>query len=84
MDAFQDVSGLNVNRDKSVLYPIALSYKEEQTLTECYPYQLIKDHWKYLGVKIPVDFIHFSKLNLETVDSLVKATLQKWNDKCLS
>lgn len=84
LDIYQEVSGLNVNRDKSVLYPIALSYKKEQIITECYSYHLIKDHWKYLGVKIPVDFMNFSKLNLETVDSSVKTTLQKWNNKCLS
>lgn len=74
---FQKVSGLNVNKDKSVLYPIMLDNQVCIDLLPQFSYPLIKDCWKYVGVKIPVDFVNFSKLNLETIDAFVKDTLQQ-------
>lgn len=74
LETFQVVSGLKVNKDKLVLYPIALDQHNKQ----------VKEYWKYLGVKMSVDFTKFSKLNLEKIDSSMQNTVWKWNNKLLS
>lgn len=84
LDDFQGVSGLHVNKEKSLIYPMKMSAVCQASLTQTFPYMWAQDTWKYLGVTIPLDFASFAKRNLEKVDSEVKTTLRSWNDKNLT
>lgn len=47
---FQYVSGLNVNKEKSLLYPFVIDKPEQSQLQQQYIYAWVKASWKYLGV----------------------------------
>lgn len=84
LNRFYQISGLQINREKSLLYPINLSAVQEHQLALEYLYGWITDDWKYLGVFIPKDFSTFLKCNLESIDMEVWKLLTTWNDKTLS
>lgn len=84
LSRFYCVSGLKINKDKSLLYPITIDIAQQQQLAATYPYIWVTDSWKYLGVTIPVEFKNFSKCNLEATHTKVQELLKAWNDKVLS
>lgn len=47
-------------------------------------YAWVKDKWTYLGVRFPVNFATFSKVNLEAIDKSVYLLLQSWSEKSFS
>lgn len=84
LEEFRNVLGLNVNTDKSLIYPLTVTLQREEIIKTKYNFGWVKDHWKYLGVRIPLDFTWFSKLNLESVHKSVQESLKLWNNKMLS
>lgn len=84
MKEFQVVSGLSVNADKSLLYPIRIAQSEKELLQQQWNYKWVSDNWKYLGVRFPLDFSTFSKINLEFINSTVNQMLCAWTNKQLS
>lgn len=84
LSKFQTVSGLNINMDKSLLYPICMKQTESDTLRASTKHKWVSHCWKYLGVQFPLNFKAFLKVNLETVDCSVTSTLRSWTDKQLS
>lgn len=84
LTVYQQVSGLQVNKDKSCIYPIQMDNQQKILLQQKFPYIWIKDTWKYLGVRFLLDFAQFSKQNLERIDAEVKKLLTTWNDKMLN
>lgn len=81
---FQQVSGLKLNADKSLLYPLCMRQSEKESLRRVLAYSWVQDQWTYLGVRFPVDFKCFSKVNLESVNTSVALLLKSWSDKNLS
>lgn len=84
LEAFRLVLGLNVNADKSLIYPITLPASLEGVIKKKYPFRWVTDSWRYLGVQIPLDFSRFSRLNLEKVNEMVHDTLKLWDKTMLS
>lgn len=84
LQVFQTVSGLTVNKDKSVIYLIVLWGSRENELLHHFLYPVIRDYCRYLGVEIPMNFMNFPKLNLTETDNSIRDTLKIWDDKHLS
>lgn len=84
LEAYCRVSGLNVNTDKSLIYPLIINSHLEESIKKNFSFSWVIDHWKYLEVHIPLDFTRFSRLNLESVRKSVQETLKLWNKKALS
>lgn len=84
LEEFRQVSGLNVNADKSLIFPLKLDQELQTRLKTDFPFIWVQDHWRYLGIFIPLDFTQFSRLNLERIDAEVRDTLKMWDKKQLS
>lgn len=84
LEVFQKVSGLSINTDKSLLYPVSVGQTEKDYLQQNLAYNWVLDKWKYLGVHFPLDFKTFSKANLESGNQTVNLTLRTWSDNQLS
>lgn len=84
LDRFQSVSGLCVNKEKSLIYPMKVTGGLRSTMKRRFPYTWAVDSWRYLGVTIPVNFSTFTQQNLESVNEEVKTMLKTWTEKHLS
>lgn len=84
LDSFYLVSGLKVNREKSLIIPIRLSPAEVSSLQVHSPYFWATGSWRYLGVRIPSHFSKIVSVNLQELNETVKALLKSWNDAVLA
>lgn len=84
LDKFFKVSGLKINKEKSLLYPISLDKEQQHHIACKHPYIWVKEGWKNLGVMIPTDFVSFSKRILESTHAEVRKLLISRNDKMLT
>lgn len=83
LDDFQVVSGLHVNKEKSLIYAMRVDTACQTSLAQTFSYIWAQGTWKYLGVTIPLNF-SFARRNLEKVNLEVKNPLRSWNDKNLT
>lgn len=75
-DSFYIVSGLKVNRTKSLLYPLYMSNNDRTSLEGKYPYAWVTNCWRYLGVKILVQFGSLETINLSELNESVQGLLK--------
>lgn len=61
-----------------------MSRDEETMLKASYPYAWVANCWKYLRIKIPLQFSKLAKVNQEDLNELVNHTLRSWNNNVLS
>lgn len=84
LDNFSRISGLTVNADKSLIFPIQIDRELQTKLREKFPFTWVQDHWRYLGVHSPLDFSQFSCFNLDRINDEVRGILKTWDTKRLS
>lgn len=77
LDSFYLVSGLKVNKGKSLLFLLHISTMNS-------PYSWAMDYWSYLSVKIPTHFSKLISVNLKGLNESVKTMLKSWNNTSLS
>lgn len=53
---FQKISGLKVNEDNSLKYPLYMCQLDKDSLQAASNYAWVTDNWTYLGVRFPLDF----------------------------
>lgn len=80
-EEFRKVSGLNVNADKSLIFPLRLELDLQLRLKKRFPFAWVQDCWRYLGVHIPLDLSKFFRLNLERTNDEVQDILRTWDLK---
>lgn len=80
LDSSNAISGLNINKEKSLIYPIFITKEEESILRDTFPYARVETSWRYLGVNIPLQFHRVNVENLDDLNSSGRSTLKSWSD----
>lgn len=78
LEEFSLVSGLKVNRDKSIVYPLHMSEDDRLELKEASPYSWVSGYLRYLGVKVPAQFSALGSTNLTDLNVSLQGLLRSW------
>ena len=80
--SFGELSGYTINWGKSEFMPLSDSL--DPRFLDTLPFKLVKDHFTYLGLKIPCNSKHLCKLNSADMILKLKNNIEKWRTLPLS